>query len=122
MLMPALKGYFVAAKATQEGVQLPEASKARARPADMGRGGMSWLALKEKGLLSPGKLADEVTEAEIVVHIAQNQLLYKMSTPDRAARTARQRIAAQRLKQKREDFIKDLRSDAKIEIVDERFM
>ncbi len=117
---------FVAEKATQEGVQLPEASRVPARSAmDMGKNWLPRLALKKEGLLSTGDLAKEVTEAEIRDHIAQNPGYYKhliKSAPDRAALSARTRIAGEKLKQKRADFMKDLRAYAAIEIVDERFM
>ena len=126
MLIPVLKGYIVAAKAVQEGVQLPEASRARARPpVDMDRGALARLAMKKEGLLSPNDLASEVTEAEIEAELAKNPRQYERllkDAPKWAARAARGRIAQERLNQKKEDFIKDLRSDAKIEIVDERFM
>ncbi len=126
MLMTALKGYIVADKAMQEGVQAPEMPMGQSvPPMNMGRDGLSRLVMEREGLLAPGDLASEVTEEEIEAHIAENSRRYDSiieRSPERANGIARQRIAYEKLRLKREDFVKDLRAQADIEIVDERFM
>ena len=128
MLITALKGYIVAEKAMQEGMHETEAFKAQAHPGpamNMGRDVLPRMVMEKEGLLSPGDLVSEVTQAEIEAHIADNPGRYErimQRSPERADGIARRRIAYEKLREKKEDFVKDLRADAVIEIVDERFM
>ncbi len=129
MLMASIKGYIVAERARQEGVHETEEFKAQMSmgpPAYMPGGGdvLPRLVMEHEGLLSPGDLENEVTDEEIDAHIAANPKRYERiaaRSPARARSIAKRRMAYEKLREKKEDFLAGLRKNAVIEIVDERF-
>ncbi len=129
MLIAYVKGYVVAEKARQDGVHETEEFKARVARSQTihGPGGgevLPRIVMDKEGFFSPGELEKEVTDAEIDAHIEANRARYRRimdRSPERVRDIAKRRIAYEKLREKKEEFIADLRARATIEIVDERF-
>ncbi len=129
MLIASMKGYIVAERARQEGVHETEEFKAQMSMGPPGymsadRDVLSQLVMQSEGLFSPGNLEGEVTDEEIDAHIAADPGRYERiisRSPERARSIAKRRMAYEKLRGKKEDFLEGLRERAVIEIVDERF-
>ncbi len=129
MLIAYVKGYVVAEEARQDGVHETEEFKAHIAESQTipgSRGGevLPRLVMEKEGLFSPGELEKEVTDEEIDAHIEANPGRYRRimdRSPERARDIARRRIAYEKLREKKQRFMADLRARATIEIVDERF-